>query len=100
LKRLWKYNDSTIGTARQVRWGYDNADFPGQYSSAYNTLYLSHKPNNVGVTINIKDSDDDTDDDMGSISVNPIPGQTITLTNAYTNSSQALVTASVTAGAN
>lgn len=100
MDRLWKYNDSAVGTARQVRWGYDSAVFYGQYSSVYNTLYFAHKPNNVEVKINIMDSDEDTDDDMGSIYAYPTPAQTITFTNAYTNSSQAIVTASVTAGGN
>lgn len=97
MDRLWKYDNSAIGTARNVRWGYDNAIFAGQYSSVYNTLYIANKPHYSEVKLNILDSDDGSDDDMGSIFSYPTPGQTLKYTNAYTNTSQALVTATVSA---
>jgi hypothetical protein len=98
MDRLWKYNDSAIGVQRQVFWGYNNATFNGQYSEAYNTLYVCHIPSRTQVRINIMDSDGSSgDDDMGSVYATPLPGQTATWTNASTDSGQALLSASVTA---
>jgi len=98
MDRLWKYNDSAIGAARTVYWGHDDATFSGQYSSNYNTLYVCHIPSSTQVRISIMDSDGTSgDDDMGSVYAYPTPGQTVTWTNAYTDSGQAKITAAVTA---
>lgn len=99
MDRLWKYDNSAVGVSRAVAWGADTATFAGQYSEPYNTLYLSCDAHNQQVTINVMDSDDGGDDDMGSVSCAPAPGSTVNFTNASTNSGQAALTASVTANA-
>lgn len=99
MDRLWKYDDSAVGTARTVDWGYNTATFAGQYSEPYDTLYLVNDPHEEPVTINIMDSDDGGDDDMGSVVCNLAPGTSTNFSNAVTNSGDASLTATVTANA-
>ncbi len=95
--RLWKFNDSTLGAARSVIWGHDSAAFGNNFSSNYSTIYVT-KAHNVEVNLNVLDSDGTSgDDDMGSLSAYPVPGQTVTYSNTYTSSGQALVSATVSA---
>ena len=94
--RLWKYNNSAIGARRDVFWGHDHAVDGFQYSSPCNTRFLAKPPGST-VTIEILDSDDGSDDSMGSLNVTPATGQAQAWTDAYTSSSQAQVTATVSA---
>jgi hypothetical protein len=95
--RLWKYDNATIGTAYNVNWGYNTADDGMQYSEAFHTKYVVME-HNLPISIQVMDSDDGDDDDMGTLSVASMTaGQVVNWSGATTSNGDAKLTASVTA---
>jgi len=91
--RLWKKNDAPIGTRYGVYWGYTNAEFNNQYTSAYNARHVA-KPPYTEMKVDVHDSDGTSSDDfMGSLAAYLAPGQTQQWVDAYNSRNEAQVTA-------
>jgi hypothetical protein len=95
--RLWKRDESPVGTVRYPLWGTNNAEFGGQYSHSVNYRYVAKPPGSL-VTIRVYDSDGTSgDEDMGYLQAAPAVGTTTTWTDALTSNGQAKISASIQA---
>ncbi len=95
--KLWKFNDAAKNSKKTVYWGKNNAGDGNQYSASYNKRYLV-KPRGTTIKIEVLDYDSaSSSDSLGYKSAAPLPGNTVTWTDATTSNGRAKLTASIKA---